>query len=126
MLDLLPGAWPPPEECPGSAYPHARAAGQITAATAYGRSACSPSVLIWGTLMSGACTGGMAIASTGGMAPASTGGMASASTGGMASASTGGMAPGPAPGGTSPMADPALATSASPKSASDGEGLAAG
>src|SRR6266702_8340612 len=45
-------------------------------AAAYGRTACSESTVLWGTLISGACTGGMLIVSTGGMAVASTGGMA--------------------------------------------------
>src|SRR5215475_14745410 len=45
-----------------------RAAGQVPVAAAYGPPACSPSAVIWGTLTSGACTGGMAIASAGGMA----------------------------------------------------------
>ena len=71
-------------------------------------------------------TGGMAIASTGGMAIASTGGMAIASTSGMVIASTGGITSGPAADGRPSMAASALATSASPKSASDGENSAAG
>ena len=105
----------------------------VPGAAAYGRSACSASTVISGTVMSGASTGGMAIASTGGMAIASTGGMAIASTGGMAIASTGGMAigstggtaSGPASDGRpSSMAASACAASASPKSASDGESSA--
>ena len=48
-------------------------------AAAYGRTACWESAVLWGTLISGACTGGMLIVSTGGMAVGSTGGMAPAS-----------------------------------------------